>query len=44
MLTLWIADKMLYAVNGEKETELSLKAFDLAKRATTEATISIINS
>jgi transcriptional regulator with XRE-family HTH domain len=44
MLTLWLADKMLYAIKGENETELSLKAFDLAKRTTTEASISIINS
>ena len=33
MLALWIADKMLYAIKGEKETELTLKAFDVAKCA-----------
>lgn len=33
MLILWLADKMLYAIKGEKQTELSLKAFDLAKSA-----------
>ncbi len=32
MLSLWLADKMLYAVKGENEIELTLKAIDVAKR------------
>ncbi len=36
MLTLWLADKMLYAVQGEKETKLTNKAFDVAKHALME--------
>ena len=44
MLTLWLADPMLYAIKGEKETELSRKAFDIAKNATKVTKPSIINS
>ena len=33
MLTLWLADKMLYSVNGEKETKLTIPACDAAKHA-----------
>lgn len=33
MLTLWLADKMLYAVKGEKETKLTIPACDATKCA-----------